>query len=281
MRHPDDGPTTYAATDRLPSGVAVHTWTPREPVATIVLQHGINEDAHSFVTQHGALVPRLVDAGFTVLALDLWGHGDSPGARGHASIRRAALDHRAVRGRATDTGLPTFLLGYSLGGVLTARAVVEDARRPAAAPPVRGVVLVSPAFSRRLSRVERRSMGLMAALGRRTLPMHPEGAARDGGRQVSLALGVTAADSSALVLDAVDAWERPTLVVRGSADRVTDPRTSAAFARSVAAADVTHRTVDGAGHRVLDADDGAVAQGVVDWCRERIAGPERPAGPHD
>jgi acylglycerol lipase len=260
---PENLVTVEATSATLPSGTVFHSWSAVDPVATVVVQHGIHEKAHSFVSGNGRLIPHLLDAGYDVVAMDLWGHGCSPGRRGSTSLRRAAEDHREVVAHAARSGRPVFLLGYSLGGVMTAQSHVEMSADEAA--PVAGIVLVSPAFSREVGLAERRAMGLLSVLGHKTLP----GSNAPGGRPVSVVLGVTAADGSAIARSGAADWTAPTLVVHGTADRTTDPVAAERFADSVVAEDVTFLPVQGAGHAVLDADDGAVVRAILAWLAAR------------
>ena len=62
----------------------------------------------------------------------------------------------------------------------------------------------------------------------------------------------------------------PTLAVHGSADRSTDPRGSERLIDTIGAADVTHVSVDGARHLILEdhrADE--VRATVIDWLLAR------------
>src|SRR5437867_3523408 len=58
--------------------LAGRAWLALEPRAVIAILHGIGE--HS--GRYAALASDLVHAGYTVVALDLPGHGESPGPRG-------------------------------------------------------------------------------------------------------------------------------------------------------------------------------------------------------
>ena len=127
--------------EALGSGAVMHSWSVAAPRGVVVLQHGFAEYAERYQEQP-ALIPQLGAAGFDVIALDLWGHGRSPGRRGVTNVRLAVDDHLEVRRRAALGGVPVLLVGHSLGGLVTACSV--------RASPVElsGVVLLSPALSR-------------------------------------------------------------------------------------------------------------------------------------
>ena len=110
-----------ALLDTLPSGVRYRRWQPDgEPVAAVLMVHGLGE--HSGRYQHVA--DALVQKRFFVIAPDHIGHGESPGDRVFVSKFEDYLD--GVRGcrRVIDSscpGLPCFILGHSMGGLITAR----------------------------------------------------------------------------------------------------------------------------------------------------------------
>ena len=83
--------------------------------------HGLSEHSGRYA-QLAATVRR---AGLDVLAVDLYGHGRSPGPRGH--LRDFEEDHLGavdeLMAAADEAGLeaPRYLLGHSLGGLIAAR----------------------------------------------------------------------------------------------------------------------------------------------------------------
>ncbi|RSM07023.1 hypothetical protein CEP52_005406 [Fusarium oligoseptatum] len=109
----------------LTSGASAHKWQCDSPRAILILQHGFGEYAERYVVSHSQLIPKLNTARFEVWALDLWGHGTSPGDRGIVDVEMAVKDHLEMRRRADARGLPVFLFGHSLGGLITAASVAE------------------------------------------------------------------------------------------------------------------------------------------------------------
>lgn len=88
-----------------------------EPRAVVVIAHGAGE--HSGRYSHVA--KRFTSDGFAVHALDHRGHGRSEGRR--AYVDRVAnavedLDQLVVAARGHHPGVPLFLLGHSMGGLL-------------------------------------------------------------------------------------------------------------------------------------------------------------------
>jgi alpha-beta hydrolase superfamily lysophospholipase len=91
-------------------------WEPEQvPKAALSLCHGLGE--HS--GRYRQVAEFLGRYGYTVLAVDLRGHGKSQGRRGH--IPSYALVMEDIDAQLKETtrrfpGLPTFLYGHSLGG---------------------------------------------------------------------------------------------------------------------------------------------------------------------
>jgi len=119
------------------------SWAPSAPVGVLVVVHGLAE--------HGGRYRETAEAfaavGWAVFAVDLRGHGRSanvPGAgRVHvgrftdyfqdvAAIIEVAREHHA--------GLPLFLLGHSMGGLITISYVLKHA------PGLAGAIISSPAL---------------------------------------------------------------------------------------------------------------------------------------
>jgi alpha-beta hydrolase superfamily lysophospholipase len=96
-------------------------WCAERPRALIAVCHGIGE--HS--GRYAALASDLVAARYTVVALDLPGHGEARGPRGDAQSWALLRDHvvpamfTATRGLPDQPPqLPQVLFGHSLGGIL-------------------------------------------------------------------------------------------------------------------------------------------------------------------
>lgn len=124
-----------------------HRW-PVEggPKGVLLVVHGLSEHGG----RYAGLADRANHARYEVAAVDLYGHGMSPGRRGH--VRSFEADHlRAVDelvrlAERRAPGVPTFLVGHSLGGLIAARWAQSRvfARR------LWGLVLVTPFVEPRL-----------------------------------------------------------------------------------------------------------------------------------
>ncbi len=96
-------------------------WEAPRPVGAVLLVHGMGE--HS--GRYDAFARVLAEAGITSFAFDLRGHGRSQGPRGDVdAFPRLLEDLLAMEeemGRQLPPGLPPFLLGHSLGGLICIR----------------------------------------------------------------------------------------------------------------------------------------------------------------
>lgn len=110
------------------------------PRALILVVHGLSE--HS--GRYDDLARRVGEAGFEVRAVDLYGHGRSPGPRGHIRSfdgdHLGAVDALVTLAERERPRTPLFLLGHSLGGLIAARWAQERVF----ASRLRGLVLVAP-----------------------------------------------------------------------------------------------------------------------------------------
>ena len=140
MKHTELG---WKALDGL--NIFAQTWEPdSSPKAVICLVHGLGE--HSGRYAHVA--ETLNRGGYAVIASDLRGHGKTEGKRGHSPSFNAFMDDMAIlMGEYAQryAGLPCFLWGHSLGGVLVANYVL---RRK---PKLTGVVITSPGLKTSIS----------------------------------------------------------------------------------------------------------------------------------
>jgi len=267
----------------LPSGAIVHTWSPSSSQtlrATIVLQHGFGEYAERYVARYNELIPRLVARGFEIKALDLMGHGRSPGiVRGVCDIRKAVQDHLQIRRNALQErkNLPMFLVGHSLGGLVTAGSVAANGEN------VRGVILMGPAFAATMPSIVRYALAVPACLIpswsmplKRSLPSElsriPEIgrlAEKDpmmSKQSISYLLAVTALDIAEDVRQGYATWEVPTLVMRGTADNSTDAKACKAFIEGIKSKDKKMSLYEGGKHELLnDLPRDEALNEILDW----------------
>lgn len=135
MKHSE---TSWQSADGAP--LFAQSWAPETPAkAAVCLVHGLGE--HSGRYTHVAQA--FTHAGYGLLAFDLRGHGKTQGPRGHVGHENAFLedlDCLIEQAAGRYPGLPLFLYGHSLGGLL---ALFYSLRRK---PRLTGVIATSPAL---------------------------------------------------------------------------------------------------------------------------------------
>src|SRR6476469_5881851 len=120
--------------------VSGFSWIAPSPRGNVLLSHGVGEYAGRYVERYHALIPTLVNAGFSVYAYDQRGHGTSGGQRAVVDMAVLVEDHLKAREALLAQTGPVFLFGHSMGGLITAASAARDPRG------VSGVVLSSPAL---------------------------------------------------------------------------------------------------------------------------------------
>ena len=99
-------------------------WLPEGDIrGVVVLAHGLSE--HSGRYEH--VGGRLVGGGFAVHALDHRGHGRSEGTRALVEVADVVsdLDSLVEAVAATHPGVPLFLLGHSMGGLIATEYAIR------------------------------------------------------------------------------------------------------------------------------------------------------------
>src|SRR5262245_26046054 len=211
-------------------------WCAERPRALIAIVHGLGEHAG----RYGALASALVDRRFTVVSLDLPGHGETTGPRGDASSWVALRDlvipamftvTRGMPGQPPD--LPVVLLGHSMGGLLALDYALAHPKG------LLGLVLSAPAIK------SDPPPAWKVALARMVKTIAPTVAFPDGISEAAISRDpevrqrreddplVHGKITPRLYFGLVEARRRvmaearrlavPTLIVQGAADRVIDP----------------------------------------------------------
>lgn len=138
--------------------LSVTTYIPREPRALVVYTHGFLDNSRNHVRLYELLASR----GFAVATWDLIGHGESFGMRGHVErfddYVRALQTVRAHAVSKVPAGTPVFLLGHSLGALVTLRAVEQHPEG------LTGSAYLAPFLEAKLSPVRRFLNSLSGAM---------------------------------------------------------------------------------------------------------------------
>ncbi|VWB99246.1 alpha/beta hydrolase [Burkholderia metallica] len=252
------------------------------PRATIALVHGLAEHAG----RYAALAARLNAAGIDVLAIDLRGHGQSPGKRAWVERFDGYLDDAdALVAEAARGDAPLFLMGHSMGGAVAALYAIE--RAPARGHALTGLVLSSPALAP--GRDVPRWMLAVSRVISRVWPTFP--AIRIDAALLSRDPAVVAANradplvhhaavparTGAEILDAMTRIESgrgglrvPVLVYHGTEDKLTEPDGSRAFGARVGSPDRTLTLYEGGFHETMnDLERDRVIDALIAWIHAR------------
>jgi acylglycerol lipase len=277
-------PATPAGSVRTADGVelALYRWPSGAPMrATVALLHGLAEHAG----RYAALADRLAAAGIELVAIDLRGHGRSPGERTWVESFDAYLDDaQALLEAASRPGTPLFLMGHSMGGTIaTCFAIERLAAFADRTRPLSGLILSSPALapgkdvprwmlaaSRVVSRLWPRYKAmkiepallsrdpLVVAANRTDALVHHDAVPARTGAEILAAMTRIERGRASLRL--------PVLVYHGTADKLTEPDGSRRFAAHVGSADRTLTLYEGAFHETMnDLDRDRVIDALIQW----------------
>ena len=267
----------------LESGSAVHKWVIGSPRGLLLLQHGFGEYAERYVDSHSAFVPRLNALGIEVWAIDLQGHGSSPGNGSTIDVKSAVDDHIQVRRQARASGLPLFLFGHSLGGLITAGSTAHDT------PGISGVILSSPAFAApETPKLVEGTLELLAWIAPSMSLPKPRtqasklvhGAERiksieDDPKllrgQISCMSATTVLRMSRFIWSTLDQWRVPTLVLHGTSDVAARFEISERFVGMIASLDKLLHLDGGGYHELLcDSHSEQVLEVIIQWLNAHI-----------
>jgi len=264
-------------------GTALHAtwWEPEsDPKAAVVHVHGLGE--HS--GRHAHVARRLTEAGYAVGSFDLRGHGASPGGRGHTPFDRTMEDIAAclAEARRRAPGVPQFLFGHSLGGLL----VLTYSLRMQ--PDLAGVVvssagLRSPVLEQQLKMAAAKLLGstlptvaIPSGLDDTGLSRDPEVLAAYRADplvhdKASFALGRDGANAADWALAHAKDFRLPLLMIHGSDDPIAYARGTQEFADQVQG-DVTVTIYDGLLHEPHnEPEKDEVLNDVVAWLDAHVA----------
>lgn len=256
-------------------------WEAEAPRAALLVIHGLSEHGGRYAEFGRAMAGH----GVSTYALDLRGHGLSDGRRGHVDRFDVLLQdvdrfRREIEG-SSDPSLPLFILGHSMGGLITVRYIEEYEAR------FQGAVITSPWLATAVP-VARWKV-LMAGMLNHILPALPIDAGIDAAYlshdpavvsryrddplvhgKITPRLFAEASTAMGLVMQKRERIRIPLLLMLAGEDRIVDTHKSEAFARSLTAPDVTIRVLPGYYHEVLNDHDRAhVVRDIRTWILTR------------
>jgi len=270
----------------LEANIYYQSWLPEnEPRAVLLIVHGLAE--HS--GRYGNLVNHFVPMGYAVYGIDHLGHGKSDGERVH--VKRFNDYTNTLKGyfdmiRAWQPRKPIFLVGHSMGGLISAvylldyQAELKGAVLSGPAIKIPSNVTPSTIFVGRILSAAIPKFGLLA--------LEADGVSRDPAvvqAYVSDPLvhrGKMTARLAAEMLKAMQTVSAqaaritlPILVVQGSADRLVDPAGARMLYEAVNSVDKEIKIYDGFYHEVFnEPEHDKVLRDAEIWLETRLGLPK-------
>lgn len=255
--------------------------------AALVFHHGLQEHCR----RYDSVFSTMADAGIAVFTYDAFGHGKSGGDRALISKFSDLVDDFAAAGTAAATnpavsGLPRFIGGHSLGGLVAITTCLRDQAA------WNGLLISGPALDVEWTpvlRVQAAVGSLLAALvpRARIVPAtDPVNMNRDPERVKEYVedplntVGPVAVRTANESLQAFRALAKrrgevtlPLYAHHGTADKVTSYPATKAFVKGAASTDKTMVPVEGGFHEVLFEECGPeLTQEMIKWMLERSGG---------
>jgi alpha-beta hydrolase superfamily lysophospholipase len=251
------------------------------PKGVVLVVHGYAE--HS--GRYRELAGEFLTAGFSTLLYDHRGFGQSPGRPGYVDrIGRLVEDLHGVVALARERwpGLPLFLFGHSMGGLIATLYCLDHAEGG-----IDGLILSSPLLQTQESPILQRLATVLGTLAPHlpTVKMDRSAISRDAAviseaesdplnyhgklparTGAEFVRGMRRAEAEAHRLDL------PLLLVHGTADRLTDPEGSRDLYARVSSNHKQLSLFEGSYHETFhDLDRSRVVEGVVDWLVDSTA----------
>ena len=264
------------------SGICFRHWRPEgQPRAAVLLVHGLGEHSGRYQRVAELLMAR----GFVVLAPDHLGHGESPGTRVFVEqFDDYLVGVRECRDLINEIypSAPCFILGHSMGGLITGRLLLEDQDQYA------GAMLSGPAFA-----AEQPPSAIVMLIGRLLAAVAPKagmialdssGVSRDPNvvaayntdplvhhDKITAALGIALFDAMAKVMAEASSITLPLLIMHGGADIMAAPAGSEQFSAAVSSEDLTTKILPGLFHEIFNEPEGdEIIASYADWVEARL-----------
>lgn len=270
--------------------LACRSWVPPTPRGIVTIVHGLAEHCGRY--RHVA--EALIDKGWAVYACDLRAHGMSPDPRGTGRVHVDRfedyfLDVDAITALAVNRheGLPQFLLGHSMGGLI---ALLYTLEKPA---DLAGAIVSSPALGIHPDalppRFLRMLVGLLSALGPRLRVdsgLDTEAVSRDPAvvqayeadalisKKVSVRWYSEFLAAIELAHELAPTLALPVLLMQSGADRLVDPAAPARWLARAPRDRAELHVWDGFYHEMFnEPDKGMVLARTIDWLEQHAPDP--------
>ena len=262
----------------------VQGWEPdAQPKAVVALVHGLGEH----IGRYAHVGKALTDAGYVLVGFDLRGHGKTVSPRGHfPSLNVVMQDIRAFFQFVAQRypGLPQFLYGHSLGGLLSLTYAVQNKAG------LKGVMVTGAALRSALQE-QKAKIAMANILGTlmpaATIPSGLDATTISRDKTVvdkyvndplvhdktSLGLGKSALAAIDVCFTGAKEFAYPLLIMHGKEDKLTYPSGSADFAKLAGEKnkDVTLKLWDGLYHEIHNEPEQAdVFKVMIEWLNKHV-----------
>ena len=251
-------------------------WEAENPWAAVLIVHGLAEHSGRY-ERTGHL---LADAGLDTRSFDLQGFGASGGARAYlerwSTYQDQVLDNLAP---GFNSGLPTILMGHSLGGLVAATYTLSLHRQPEL------VVLSSPVLDANVPAWQRSAAPVLSRIlpkVRLPNPVKAEQLSRDPSvgeayfadplvyTKTTTKLGAIVFEQIATMGGSYDAYDARTLIIHGGLDSIVPARFSERLAERP---NVDRMLYPDLQHETLNEPEGPeIVADVVEWIRKELNG---------
>ena len=262
------------------------SWLPQsEPGAVLLIVHGLAE--HS--GRYRNVVDYFIPLGYAVYGIDHLGHGKSEGTRvyvnrfdDYTTTLKVYFD--MIRG--WHPGKPIFLVGHSMGGLISAIYLLNHQAELAGAVLSGAAVKIPKHVTPAMLLVSKMISALIPKFG--LLPLDAAGVSRDPSvvqAYISDPLVFRGKATARLAAEMLKAMQLisgqaakltlPILIVQGSADRLVDPAGARMLYDAVSSVDKEIRIYDGFYHEVFnEPEQGKVLHDVEIWLEAHL-GPRK------
>lgn len=257
-------------------------WKPDGKVkAGIAMVHGLGEHCGRYTH----VAEAFTNAGYSLTAFDLRGHGKSDGVRGHAAsydVIMADITQNIKLSKEHFPGVPTFLYGHSLGGNLSLYYCLTQK------PQINGAIVTSPGLGT-ASPVN----PVTLALGKIMYHLLPatqldngldrSGLSRDPEVEkkysldplvhpkISARLALDLFANGAFIVEHAAEFPVPLLLMQGTADRLVNPRLTKTFANAAPLSKITYKEWEGFYHELHNEPEKAqVLKTMTDWLAQEL-----------
>jgi acylglycerol lipase len=279
---PGLGAVTAEAWD-IGTGINAYVWQAPEARAAILFIHGYSDYAFRWVNQCSQFIPRLLSMGITVYAVDARGHGYTAGTKGLIDVEQAVADHLAARRFLKEQPLPVFVMGHSLGGLITASSIAKTQEG------IAGIIVMSGALYYSQNNIfTRLATQSVAAFAPKSILIPGEsrdsvlyrGAQNDPVVQNDKIIYrgdvpvKTLSSTLKMTKQNPGLYKRitiPALIIHGTEDKVTEIKGSQLMFDAIGSSDKTFERIEGGYHSLLDDEKkDEVLYLILSWIEKRI-----------